>query len=88
MTGTVWTGDSLENFAYGGKGREKLARGPLWGPPKPRLKEMGIGRGWYKRRNIKGRRRHTMHISVNIRALLSLSKSLKGVQIDKKHTGL
>lgn len=29
-----------------------------------------------------------MHISVNIRALLSLSKSLKGVQIDKKHTGL
>jgi hypothetical protein len=50
---------------------------------------MGIGRGWYKKRNIKGKRRHTMHISVNIRALLSLSKSLKGVeQIDKKHTGL
>lgn len=37
---------------------------------------------------MKGRKKHTIHISVGIRALLSPAKSLKRVeQIDKKHTG-
>ena len=47
MTGTVWTGNSLENFAYEGKGREKLleSRRDFAYEGKGREKLLGAGGG-------------------------------------------